>query len=181
MTDQELELLKYPTGKFVRGTKAETPERVAACTLILESFPDKLRAEVRDMDEEQLDTPYRPSGWTVRQLVHHIADSHGQTLQRFKLALTEELPTIKPYKEALWAEHIDARTMPLEPSLQIITGTHARWVVLLRNMSSADFARAFFHPEQQREVSLSEAIELYVWHSGHHLAHITRLKERSGW
>lgn len=181
MTDQELELLKYPTGKFARGSKAETTERVAACVSMLEAFPEKLRAEVRDMDEEQLDTPYRPGGWTVRQLVHHIADSHGQTLQRFKLALTEDLPTIKPYKEALWAEHVDARTMPLEPSLQIIAGSHARWVVLMRAMSSADYARAFFHPEQQRAISLSEAVELYVWHSGHHLAHITRLKERSGW
>ncbi|MCC7502709.1 MAG: putative metal-dependent hydrolase [Flavobacteriales bacterium] len=180
LTAAELELLKYPIGKFVRGTKAETPERVAACISILEAYPAKLRAEVEDLDDMQLATPYRPGGWTVRQLVHHIADSHGQSLQRFKLALSEERPVIKPYKEALWAEHIDARTMPLEPSLQIISGTHARWVVLLRNMTASDFACSFVHPEQQREISLAEALELYVWHSGHHLAHITGLKKRVG-
>lgn len=180
-TDQELELLKYPVGRFQRGIKAGTPERVRECTAIIESFPLGLSAAVSGMSDPQLDTPYRPGGWTVRQLVHHLADSHGQTLHRFKLALTEELPTIKPYKEALWAEHIDARTMPLEPSLQIISGTHARWVVLLRSMSDADFSRAFFHPEQQREIALSEALELYVWHSRHHLAHIAGLKAREHW
>jgi hypothetical protein len=178
MTEQALELLKYPTGKFVRGTRAGTPERVTACVAIIDAFPQKLRAEVQGLSDAQLDIPYRPEGWTVRQLVHHIADSHGQIMHRFKLALTEEKPTIKPYKEALWAEHIDARTMPIEPSLQIIAGSHARWVVLMRGMSPSDFERAFFHPEQQREISLAEALELYVWHSGHHLAHITGLKRR---
>lgn len=181
ITGQDLELLKYPTGKFVRGTKAETHERRTTCIDLMVAFPDKLRAEVHGMDDDQLDTPYRPGGWTVRQLVHHIADSHGQTLHRFKLALTEERPTIKPYKEALWAEHVDARTMPIDPSLQIIAGSHARWVVLMRAMSAADYDRAFFHPEQQRELPLSEVLELYVWHSKHHLAHITGLKARMGW
>jgi uncharacterized damage-inducible protein DinB len=181
ITDLELEALKYPIGRFSRGTKAETPERRAACIAMLEAFPAKLRAEVEGLDDARADTPYRPGGWTVRQLVHHIADSHGQTLHRFKLALSEEKPVIKPYKEALWAEHLDARTMPVEPSLQIIAGTHARWVVLMRGMSPGDFQRSFVHPEQQREISLAEALELYVWHSAHHLAHITRLKARTGW
>lgn len=181
ITAQDLELLKYPTGKFVRGTKAETHERRAACIDLIVAFPEKLRAEVDGMDDDQLDTPYRPGGWTVRQLVHHLADSHGQTLHRFKLALTEERPTIKSYKEALWAEHVDARTMPIEPSLQIIAGSHARWVVLMRAMSDADYSRTFFHPEQQRELPLSEVLELYVWHSKHHLAHLTGLKARMGW
>lgn len=181
MTDQELEVLKYPIGKFVRGTKAGTPDRIAACIVLIEAFPQRLRAEVQGLNDAQLNTPYRPGGWTVRQLVHHMADSHSQTLHRFKLALSEEKPTIKPYKEALWAEHIDARTMPIEPSLQIIAGSHARWVVLMRGMSSSDYERAFFHPEQQRGISLAEALELYVWHSGHHLAHITGLKERMKW
>ncbi len=181
ITEQELDLLRFPTGKFVRGTKAATPERIAECVDAINAFPAKLRSEVHALDDDQLDTPYRPGGWTVRQLVHHIADSHGQTLHRFKLALTEDLPTIKPYMEALWAEHVDARTMPIEASLQIISGSHARWVVLMRAMSAADFDRAFFHPEQQREVSLAEALELYVWHSKHHLAHITGLRTRMGW
>jgi len=181
MTEADLDTLKYPMGKFVRGTKAEAPERIASCIAVIEAYPQKLRAELEGLGDEQLDTPYRTDGWTLRQLVHHIADSHGQALARFKLALTEDAPVIKPYKEALWAELVDARMMPLEPSLAIITGSHARWAVLLRGMMPADYQRTFFHPEQQRVVPLSEALELYVWHGGHHLAHLTRLKVRSGW
>ncbi|HRH36980.1 MAG TPA: putative metal-dependent hydrolase [Flavobacteriales bacterium] len=178
--EQDLDTLKYPIGKFVRGTKAETPARRVECIALIAVFPEQLRTEVQGSSDSFLDTPYRPGGWTVRQLVHHIADSHGQTLHRFKLALTEEKPTIKPYKEALWAEHIDARTMAVEPSLAIIAGTHARWVMLMRNMAEAEFERCFVHPEQQREISLAEALELYVWHSKHHLAHIIGLKQRMG-
>ncbi len=178
----DLEQLKYPIGKFVRGTKADTPERIAACIAAVEAFPGKLRTEVAHLSDAQLDTPYRPGGWTVRQLVHHIADSHGQAPGRFKLALTEDTPTIKPYKEALWAELADARTMPVEPSLRIIEGLHARWAVVVRNMAPADFQRGFLHPEQQnREIILAEALELYVWHGSHHLAHITVLKSQRGW
>ncbi|MBL7938378.1 MAG: putative metal-dependent hydrolase [Flavobacteriales bacterium] len=181
VTDRDLERLKYPKGMFVRGTKAATAERIAECIDVIEGFPDKLRAEMQGLSDAQLDTPYRPGGWTVRQLVHHIADSHSQTLHRFKLALTEEKPVIKPYKEALWSEHVDARTMPLDPSLDIIAGTHARWVVVMRAMKPQEWDRVFVHPEQQREIALCEAVELYVWHSKHHLAHITELKRREGW
>ena len=181
MPEVELEFLKYPTGKFVRGTKPGTSERFAICIALIEDFPRKLHSAVLGLSNAQLDTPYRPGGWTARQLVHHIADSHGQSLHRFKLALTEEKPVIKPYLEAMWAEHMDARTMPIEPSLQIISGSHARWVVLMRGMSASDFERCFVHPEQSREISLAEALELYVWHSGHHLAHIENLRTRLGW
>ena len=178
----DLEHFKYPIGKFVRGTAAETPERVAVCIAEIGAFPEKLKGEVRGLSDAQLDTPYRPEGWTVRQLVHHIADSHGQAPGRFKLALTEDTPIIKPYKEVLWAELADARTMPIEPSLLIIAGLHARWAVVVRNMSPMDFQRGFLHPEQQnRKISLAEALELYVWHGAHHLAHITGLKQRMGW
>ena len=142
MATDTLEQLKYPIGKFVRGTKAVTPKRIVECIEVI---------------------------------------SHGQSLQRFKLALTEEKPVIKPYKEALWAEHTDARSMPVEPSLQIIAGTHARWVVLLKSMTPTEFDKVFVHPEQNREITLSEALELYVWHSNHHMAHITGLKKRTGW
>jgi uncharacterized damage-inducible protein DinB len=179
--DSDIESLKYPTGRFIRGTRAESAERRAECIAVIELFPNKLWAAVKEMNDTQLDTPYRPGGWTVRQLVHHLADSHGQTLHRFKLSLTEEKPVIKPYKEALWAEHADARTMALEPSFGIIAGSHARWAVLMRAMLPAEFDRVFFHPEQQREISLAEALELYVWHCGHHLRHVTALKERMGW
>lgn len=181
MTEEELTALKYPVGKFVRGTRAATSERRGACIGVIELFPQELRATLSGMGDAQLDTPYRPEGWTVRQLVHHLADSHGQSLHRFKLALTEDKPVIKPYKEALWAEHVDARTMPVAPSLSIIDGTHARWATLMRGMSAAEFERAFVHPEQQREIALDEALELYVWHCRHHLRHITALKERLGW
>lgn len=180
-TDHDLEALKYPTGRFARGTKASTPERRKQRIAVLDGFPADLRTALAGLVDEQLDTPYRPGGWTVRQLGHHLADSHGQSLHRFKLALTEDAPVIKPYKEALWAEHIDARNMPMEPSMQIISGTHARWVVLLRAMGDPEYARAFFHPEQKREITLDEALELYVWHSKHHLAHITGLRKRMGW
>ena len=180
-TTDPLEALKYPIGRFVRGTRASTPERREELIARIERFPVDLEAALDGWSDVDLDTPYRPGGWTVRQLVHHIADSHGQSLHRFKLALTEEKPVIKPYKEALWAEHVDARTMPMDPSLGIISGSHARWVVLMRAMAPGEWDRDFVHPEQQREISLAEALELYVWHSGHHLAHITRLKGRMRW
>lgn len=180
-TALDIEQLKYPIGKFVRGSKADNPTRRAQCIAEIGSFPAALRSTLTNLTDTQLDTPYRPGGWTVRQLVHHLADSHAQTIIRFKLALTEEQPVIKPYKESLWAEQIDARTMPLDPSLAIIGGVHARWVVLMRAMQDHEWDRAFVHPEQNRAITLAEALELYVWHARHHLAHITGLKQRAGW
>ncbi len=181
MSIPDLEVLKYPTGRFVRGTAAKDEERRSTCINILERFPQELTKAVAGLTHVQLDTRYRPEGWTVRQVVHHLADSHSQCLHRFKLALTEDSPVIKPYREDLWAEHADARNMPVEPSLSIISGTHARWAVLLRSLEGTEFERVFFHPEQGRAIALSEALELYVWHGGHHLAQIVRLRERVGW
>lgn len=181
MTDQTLELLKYPIGKFVRGTKAETPERVMACTAIINNFPLQLTHSVQGLSDAQLDTPYRPGGWTVRQVTHHLADSHMNALIRFKWALSEDHPTIKAYKQDLWAAQVDARTMPVTPSLEILSGVHARWVFLLKNMGTADFQRTFIHPEQERTIALEETLENYVWHGQHHLAHIIGLKTRMGW
>lgn len=174
-----LDPLKYPIGRFVRGTKASTAERRKELIARIERFPVDLEVALQGLSDADLDTPYRPGGWTVRQLVHHLADSHGQSLHRFKLALTEERPTIKPYLEALWADQEDARTMPLEPSLAIIRGSHARWAVVMRAMTDAEWDRSFIHPEQQRGISLAEALELYAWHSAHHLAHITRSPVRA--
>ena len=181
MSTEGLDPLRYPIGRFVRGTKALDSARRQNCIAELERFPQRLVKALEVFDGERLDVTYRPGGWTVRQLVHHLADSHGQALHRFKLALTEDRPHIKPYLEALWAEQADARTMAVEPSLGIISGTHARWVVLLRAMSDADFDRSYYHPEQQRDIDLAEALELYVWHGAHHLAHIQGLRDRSGW
>lgn len=178
MTDQALGPLRYPIGRSVRGTKALTPERIAACLAAIDGFPERLRAEVQSLTDAELDTRYRPGGWTVRQVVHHLADSHGQGLTRFKWALSEDTPVIKAYKEASWAEQMDARTLPVEPSLQILRGLHTRWAAIMRSLTRAEWERAFVHPEQDR-IALNEAIEIYTWHCAHHLAHITRLKERN--
>ncbi len=129
---------------------------------------------------EQLDTPYRPGGWTVRQTVHHVADSHMNSAIRMRLALTEPEPVIRPYEQKLWAELFDARSAPVEPSLDLIQGLHARWVLLLKSMSAEDFARSFRHPEIGL-VRLDKNLALYAWHGKHHTAHITGLRQRMGW
>jgi uncharacterized damage-inducible protein DinB len=180
VTTEQLELLKFPIGRFVRGTCADTPERVAICVAALEGFPARLRAAVEDLGDGQLDTPYRPGGWTVRQVTHHLADSHMNALIRFKLALSEDNPTIKPYLQDPWSTQPDM-ALAVEPSLTILDGVHIRWVALLKGISMRDLERTYFHPEQQRAMALSEALELYVWHSAHHLAHITGLAAREGW
>lgn len=143
--------------------------------------PDQLRAAVAGLSPAQLDTPYRPNGWTVRQVVHHLPDSHLNAYTRIKLALTEEEPTIKPYEEARWAELPDARTGPVELSLALLEFLHQRWLLLLRNLAAADFARQFRHPEHGRMFALDEALALYAWHGEHHVAHITSLRRRMGW
>jgi hypothetical protein len=179
MQPVEVELLRYPVGNFIRGTKAETPERLSACIAAIEAFPDNLRAEVFGLNEAQLNTPYRPGGWTVKQVVHHLADSHMNALIRFKLALSEDGPTIKPYLQDRWCEQADV-ALPVAPSLMILDGVHLRWVALLKSMSAADFDRTYYHPEQQRSMPLNEVIELYVWHGRHHLTHVVGANDRNG-
>ena len=132
------------------------------------------------LSDAQLDTPYRDRGWTVRQLVHHVADSHVNSVVRFKLALTEDWPTIKPYDEKAWAELPDSKTLPIDGSLVLIEALHARWVALLESMSEPDFARGIKHPERGPS-DLALTLALYAWHSQHHTAHITALRERMGW
>jgi hypothetical protein len=135
---------------------------------------------VDGLDEEQLDTPYRPGGWTVRQVVHHLADSHINAFVRFRLGLTEDQPTIKPYDEKLWAELADCRNAPVEMSLSLLEGLHQRWVMLLTGMSDSDYARTIHHPESGI-LRLDTYLATYGWHSRHHVAHITNLRERLGW
>ena len=142
--------------------------------------PANLRASVAGLSAEQLDTPYRPGGWTVRQVVHHVPDSHMNSYVRFRLALTEDEPTIKPYDESRWAELADSRTARIETSLALLESLHERWVLLLRSLSPADFRRQFRHPELG-VVSLEKNLALYAWHGRHHVAHITSLRERMGW
>lgn len=159
---------------------AVTPELRLERIATIAELPSRVAAAVFDLNDSQLDTPYRPGGWTVRQTVHHFADSHSNSLSRFKLALTEdETPTIKPYYEDRWAELGDSK-LPIDVSMKIIEGLHARWVALLESMSDDDFARRFIHPETG-EWTLDGALALYAWHSRHHTAHITRLREREGW
>ena len=176
MSDAEL---RYPIGKYQPIEKLSEENRKQLITQI-EEAPGKLRAAVRGLSREQLATPYREGGWTVQQVVHHLADSHMNSYTRFKLALTEDEPTIKPYNETRWAELSDSKTTPIETSLALMDGLHERWINLLRGMAAADFARKMRHPERGT-VTLDDYLGLYAWHDRHHVAHITGLRQRKGW
>lgn len=169
---------RYPIGRFRSNTDLSPTARPAQIQ-ILRQLPDALKAAVAGLSDSQLDTPYRDGGWTVRQLVHHVADSHANSYVRFKLALTEDWPTIKPYDEAAWANLKDS-AMPIDVSLALLGALHARWVALLESMTDADFDRGFNHPESGRQ-TLAKALAIYDWHSRHHTAHIRSLRERKGW
>jgi len=160
---------RYPIGKF-RQAEANVADHESAIATIA-ALPEKLRAAVEGLSEAQLDTPYREGGWTVRQLVHHVADSHMNSYVRMRLALTEDWPTIKPYDEKLWAQLSDASTAPVEVSLELLTALHERWVLLLRSLTEEQWQRGYVHPENGRQ-TLAEAAALYEWHSRHHVAHI---------
>ena len=171
--------LRYPVGPFkFEGTLS--PEQRLTVIDQIAATPDRMRAAVAGLSEEQLDTSYRPEGWTVRQVVHHVPDSHLNSYVRFKLALTEEHPTIRAYDENLWANTDDARTAPVEISLDLLEALHRRWVLFLRSFEDKDFARTFHHPELG-SMSVDKNVALYAWHGRHHVAHITSLRERMGW
>jgi len=171
--------LRFPIGRYqpVREISAQTRERWIR---ELEDLPGNLRNAIAGLSEVQLDTPYRPGGWTVRQVVHHLPDSHINSYCRFRLALTENTPGVKTYEESLWAELPDARHSPVEPSLLLLEGLHGRFTALLRSMTEVDFSRSFRHPELG-EIRLDWTLGLYAWHSRHHVAHITQLRAREGW
>jgi uncharacterized damage-inducible protein DinB len=170
-----LDELRYPVGRFDGNAAGSRTQQIET----LRELPARLREAVDGLSDAQLDTPYREGGWTVRQLVHHVADSHANSYVRFKLALTEEKPTINAYDEKLWAELADSR-LPVAVSLGMVEALHARLVALMEAMTEADFARQFQHPERGT-VTLAYNLALYAWHSRHHVAHITRLRERMGW
>lgn len=173
--------LRYPIGRFERRTTFTDAER-AALIDALGAAPGKLRDAVRGLDNARLDTPYRPGGWTVRQVIHHLPDSHLNGYMRFKLALTESEPTIKPYDEAKWAELPDSRSHLVEQSLAMFDALHARWVLLLNQMAPGDFARTFIHPERGDEPQrLDWELAVHAWHGRHHVAHVTELRRRMGW
>jgi uncharacterized damage-inducible protein DinB len=172
--------LRYPIGKFSWDkpiSEADYPrliEEIAAA-------PGALRSAVAGLSRDQLETRYRPGGWTVKQLVHHVPDSHLNAYVRFKLALTEDEPTIKPYNEAKWAELPDSQRVPIDVSLDLLDALHLRWVALLRGMDAADFNRGFRHPELDRTLTLAQLLALYAWHGRHHVGHIMALRTREGW
>jgi DinB family protein len=172
--------LRYPIGPFSYDG-AMTDARRSACVARIAAAPAALRTAVAGLSDAQLDTPYRPGGWTVRQVVHHVPDSHLNAYIRIRLALTEDTPTIKPYEEARWAELPDARTLPVEASLTLLEGLHVRWVALLGGLGAADGARQFHHPEHGRLITIDELIAMYAWHGEHHVAHVTSLRARNGW
>lgn len=172
--------LRFPVGKFVRPESLTPDQRKAAIRTIAE-LPAKLRAALDGLNEKQLETPYRPDGWTVAQVVHHLSDSHMNALTRLKLGLTEDTPTIKPYDEAKWAELEDGRSRLVRESLGMIEGLHAKWAYLLERMKPEQFARKINHPEWKTPMSLDTLLALYEWHSRHHVAHITELRKREGW
>lgn len=171
--------LRYPTGRFT-PTENPTPADRAASIRVYENVPSRMRDAVASLSDEQLDTPYREGGWTVRQLVHHVPDSHMNGYIRTCLALTEDVPTIKPYDETAWAELPYARTGAIELSLTMLDTVHARWLTVLTALDDTDFARRFRHPEHG-ERTLDWHVQLYAWHGPHHIAQVTRLRERMGW
>jgi hypothetical protein len=171
--------LRYPVGPFQRTNQLTPAERSAATDAIAEA-PAKLRAAVKGLTADQLATPYRPGGWTVRQVVHHLPDSHLNAYTRFKLALTEDQPQIKTYQEARWAELVDGKDASVETSLNLLEALHERWVMLLRSLKPEDYARKLEHPELGL-INLDFLLAMYSWHGRHHVAHITALRERMGW
>ncbi|MFD2893835.1 YfiT family bacillithiol transferase [Sphingobacterium arenae] len=171
-----IDKLRYPIGKFLK------PEIITSQTLMqwidsIESFPERLNKEVSGLTERELHKQYRPEGWTIKQLVHHCADSHMNSFIRFKLALTEETPIIKPYFENLWAALPDANQLPTTSSLDLLSGLHRRWTSLLKSLSAEDLKRQFIHPETNERTSLETNIGIYAWHGNHHLAHIVNAKK----
>jgi uncharacterized damage-inducible protein DinB len=172
--------LRYPVGKFdwnVPVSEDDYPRFIAE----IAETPGALRSAVAGLSRDQLETRYRPGGWTVKQVVHHVPDSHLNAYCRFKLALTEDEPTIKPYEEAKWAELPDSQRVPIEVSLDLLDALHQRWVALLRSMDNADFNRAFRHPEYENVLTLRQVLAQYAWHGRHHVGHITSLRKREGW
>ncbi len=171
--------LRYPIGRFSPRSEVSAEERTRWIGEIA-AAPAALRRAVTGLSDAQLDTPYRAGGWTVRQVVHHVPDSHVNAYTRFRLALTEDEPEIRPYREADWAELPDARSLAIEPSLRLLEALHERWVPLLRSLGSAEWARRLRHPESG-VLPLDAMLQLYAWHGRHHVAHVTALAAREGW
>jgi hypothetical protein len=179
MEQQELDILRYPIGRFVKPS-GPPKELISQQIEIISQYPALLKKEVVGLTAEELKLTYRPDGWNISQVIHHTADSHMNAFVRFKLALTESTPTIKPYRENLWAQLPDTTDVPIEASLNILEGLHFRWTTLLRTLSEEDLEKKYFHPEQKKEVALFDVLALYAWHCRHHLAHVQQAKRLRG-
>ncbi|MDN3666526.1 YfiT family bacillithiol transferase [Algibacter miyuki] len=180
MTDIALEKLKYPIGQFERP-EIITSQDIESWIVVLEQFPDRLELLVQNLSDAQLDTPYRPEGWTIRQVVHHLSDSHHHSYTRFKWALTEDKPLIKAYYEDRWGELVDSKKAPITMSLLHLRAIHVKLVYLLKTLSETDLKACFIHPETNSEVPLDVNIGNYAWHSNHHYAHIENLMKQKRW
>jgi hypothetical protein len=172
--------MRYPIGRF-KYDGDSSREAIDRSIADIAGLPARLRASVDGLNADQLNTPYREGGWTVREVVHHVPDSHVNAYVRCKLALTEQSPLVKPYDEAAWSRLGDVKVVPIDISLVLLEALHTRWVALLESLSDSDFERGYVHPEQQRMVPLREVVALYAWHGRHHTAHISSLRERNGW
>lgn len=179
MTENELNKLKYPIGKTTIPSEI-SKQNIDEWIDVIEEFPSKLIALVKNLSKEQLDTPYRKDGWTIRQVIHHCYDSHHNSYTRFKWTLTEDKPVIKAYFEDRWAALFDTKSAPTQLSLDSLKALHAKWVYLLKGLSDDDLNKTFIHPEGNEEVSLKENIGIYAWHCNHHFAHIEQLLIRKG-
>ena len=175
--EQNLDQLKYPIGKFQQPLHIDK-QQIDHWISIIEAFPKKINEEVINLREQDLEKQYRPGGWTIRQVLNHCADSHMNSMIRFKLALTEDTPTIKPYHEDRWAELSDSKDIPVESALKMLEGLHERWVHLLKGLSESNLERQFIHPDNDALISLKTNIGIYAWHCEHHLAHVRNAKLR---
>lgn len=180
MNEAQLEDLKFPIGRFVPKENYSL-EEVNDFKDIIARFPTEVEGETSTLSTEQLLTPYRPEGWHSAQVVHHCADSHMNAYIRFKLALTEDVPTIKPYKQSAWAELVDGNGADIKDSLAILHGVHNKWTMLISSLAPSDLEKVFYHPELKQNFPLDKAMALYAWHCSHHLGHIVHLKNRMNW
>lgn len=176
----EVNKLRYPIGEFIVPDKISRDE-IDNYINIISSFPEKLKNLVSGLSREQLNQQYREGGWTVRQVIHHVADSHMNAFIRFKLALTEDIPTVKPYFEDKWAELGDYKSDDINVPLNLLTYLHIKWHDLMKSMNTEDYEKSFFHPEHGKEFKLEETAAMYSWHCDHHYAHILELKKKNGW
>jgi uncharacterized damage-inducible protein DinB len=180
----EDEKLRYPIGKQSEQTERDQPfDQQLKSELIndIRMLPQSLEFAIHNLDEAQLQTPYRPGGWTVHQLIHHIADSHVNAYVRFKLGMTEENPVVKPYDQEAWADLSDTKNLPVNISITLLHALHKRWCELLDNTTESEWQRTVYHPERKVEITLWDLLKSYAWHSRHHTAHILKLRERMGW